>query len=143
MSGGRLNILPVIDAAQVGIGRNHQAVEAFETEFEGKYLGFQLHCRGESGLQRILEQCTASGRHLSDDDAPTEGIDAEEVICGATLGARDPETRAAVYLLRTRGAELAEMVTARECEKLVRINSYPQSKYGGPGRIAGSFIVYG
>lgn len=119
----------MIDAAQVGIGRSHQAVEAFETEFEGKYLDFQLHCRGVSGLRRILKQCTASGRHLSDDDAPTEGIDTEE-------------TRAEVYLLRTRGAELAEMVTARECEKLVRMGSSPQSKQGGSGRIAGSIIIY-
>lgn len=39
---------------------------------------------------------------------------------GPSLAGRAPEERAEEYLLRTLGAQIAEMVTVRECEKLVR-----------------------
>lgn len=109
----------------MGVNRSRQTVEAFETRFEDKYLGFQLHCRGVSALRRVLENCAASGNDLSADGAPAEGINAGEEHRSTVLDARDPAKRAEVYLLRTRGAELAEMVTARECEELVRMHSTP------------------
>lgn len=56
------------------------------------------------------------GGAAAGDDA-SEGLDCRSSTASDT---RDVEGRAETHLLRTLGAQLAEIVTARECEKMVQ-----------------------
>eukprot|EP00752_Nemacystus_decipiens_P004452 g4065.t1 len=107
----------------------HERADAFETVFEQSYSAFQLHCRGV----RVLSQCLLRQRQLdphSDPDASNDDAAAAAAAgsssasgghdCGLTTASdtRDIEGRAETHLLRTLGAQMAELVTARECEKM-------------------------
>lgn len=112
----------------------HERADAFETIFERSYSVFQLHCRGVRALRQslLLRQQQPSGGvegHLCPDpdtssDAAADGDETGSGGggCGSSTAsdARDIEERAETHLLRTLGAQLADLVTARECEKLVR-----------------------
>lgn len=63
-----------------------------------------------NSLRQQQQQQRSVASHPDDDDGSS--IIGEDG-CGS-------EGRAEEYLLRTLGAQLAELVTARECEKLVR-----------------------
>eukprot|EP00903_Cladosiphon_okamuranus_P015336 g14166.t1 len=104
----------------------HERADAFETIFERSYSAFQLHCRGVRALrQSLLRQQHPSGGIEGDPcPDPDASSDAEtgsgRVGCGSSTASdtRDIEERAETHLLRTLGAQLAELVTARECEKM-------------------------
>ncbi|CAN0117450.1 unnamed protein product [Ectocarpus sp. 6 AP-2014] len=94
----------------------HERADTFETAFETSYFDFQLRCRGVQALRNSLrqqqqqqqQQQRSVPRHPDGGDGPpVSGKDG----CGS-------EGLAEEYLLRTLGAQLAELVTARECEKL-------------------------
>ncbi|CBJ28322.1 conserved unknown protein [Ectocarpus siliculosus] len=91
----------------------HERADAFETAFETSYFDFQLRCRGVQALRNSLrqqqqQQQRSVPRHPDGGDGPpVSGKDGCE-----------SEGLAEEYLLRTLGAQLAELVTARECEKL-------------------------
>lgn len=104
----------------------HGRADAFEATFERSYLAFQLHCRGVQALRQSLRE---KGSVSVDGDAcPNPGADASEPAASPKTGGglqavsetRSSGERAETHLLRTLGAQLAELITARECEKLVR-----------------------
>lgn len=121
----------------------HGQADAFETTFERSYSAFQLHCRGARILcQSLLRQQQDAGRVEGDPcpDDPDASNDADAAAaatagcaagggfgCGSTPAsdARDMEEGAETHLLRTLGAQLVELVTTRECEKMVRRHSIP------------------
>ena len=117
--------------SQVSAGSVHERVNAFESTFGRKYLTFQLHCRGVQALRQARRRHTLPGRHPTH----TTCLDNSDPVSAGTAGATnaygsdtpvdvpDPDDRAEAYLLETKGAELAEIVTARECQKLVRRHS--------------------
>lgn len=118
------------ELSQVSAGSFHERVDAFESTFERKYLTFQLHCRGVQALQQARRRHALPGRQTS-----TTSVDSSDPGSAGTAGAAggygsytavvapDTDERAEAYLLETKGAELAKIVTARECEKLVRRHS--------------------
>lgn len=96
----------------------------FETTFENKCLAFQLHCRGIQALHQARRRRTTPGTHPRPKSDASEAVGASYVSASDTvldLPIYDPERQAEAYLLNTRGAELAKILTARECEKLVGI----------------------
>ncbi|CAN0082411.1 unnamed protein product [Pylaiella littoralis] len=102
----------------------HGRADAFEATFERSYLAFQLHCRGVQALrQSLLEKGSVSsaGGPCPDPDADASDAAATQKSGRGSQAASDacsPEGHAEAHLLRTLGAQLAELVTARECEKL-------------------------
>lgn len=108
----------------------HGRADAFEATFERSYLAFQLRCRGVQALRQslLLEKGSVSveGNPYPEPDADADPSDAagDSPKSGdesqAASDERSWEGHAETYLLRTLGAQLAELVTARECEKLVR-----------------------
>ena len=113
----------------------HERADAFEAVFDRSYSAFQLHCRGVRALRQALlrqRQRRPSGDVVgdpradpdgsSDDAAGGDGAGSGGVGRGSSIASdkRDIEGRAETHLLRTLGAQLAELVTARECEKMVR-----------------------
>lgn len=123
----RIIILPQVKRADSYHGR----ADAFEATFERSYLAFQLHCRGVQALrQSLLEKGSVSsaGGPCPDPDADASDAAATQKSGRGSQAASDacsPEGYAEAHLLRTLGAQLAELVTARECEKLVRIRLGP------------------
>lgn len=115
--------LPQVRSADTFHGR----ADAFETAFERSYLAFQLHCRGVQALRQslLLEKGSVP---VEGDLCPDPDADAPDAAASPRSGygsqaasdTRSSEERAETHLLRTLGAQLAELVTARECEKLVR-----------------------
>lgn len=101
----------------------HARADAFETAFERSYSAFQLHCRGVRALRQSLprhqEQQQCSGSADPDPDV-SSGADVGGSESAAASSKRDWEGLAETHLLRTLGAQLAELVTTRECEKMVR-----------------------
>ena len=112
-------------------GSFHERVDAFESSFERKYLSFQLHCRGVQALRQARRRLALPGRppsnasHASHEPASAESAGEVDTSRSDTtvVDAPDPDEQAETYLLETKGAELAEIVTARECQKLVRRHS--------------------
>ena len=99
-------------------------------------MTFQLHYRGVQALRQARRRHSLPGRHRSPTrislDSSLDSSDPGSAGTAGTtntyasdtaVGAPDPDERAEAYLLETKGAELAEIVTARECEKLVRRHS--------------------
>lgn len=122
------------ELSQVSVGSFHERVDAFESTFERKYLTFQLHCRGVQALRQARRRHSLPGRHPAriSLDSSLDSSDPDFVGTAGTtnaygsdtaVDAPGPDERAETYLLETKGAELAEIVTARECEKLVRRHS--------------------
>lgn len=116
-------------SSQPSAGEVHERAEAFETLFTRKHSVFQLYCRGVSAFGQALRN-----RTVLDDDSTPAGGTAENKPSNegrrtcVELKAEEAERRAESYLLRTAGADLADMITSRECSKLVRIS---QTVWGG------------
>lgn len=94
----------------------HDRVGAFEATFENKHLVFQLHCRGVQTLRQALRRHAPSPE--SSGSRPAGGSD--DRGSNTAWDAHGSEERVEAYLIQTKGAELAEIVTARECDKLVK-----------------------
>ena len=121
---------PTDELPQANAGNFHERVDAFESTFEKMHLSFQLHCRGVQALRQARRRHALPGRHLSNasnashasrDPGPvgsTAEVDTSR--SDTTVDEPDPGDQAEAYLLETKGAELAEIVTSRECQKLVR-----------------------
>eukprot|EP00904_Undaria_pinnatifida_P000303 jgi/Undpi1/10273/HiC_scaffold_28.g12725.m1 len=115
-------------ASEANAGNFHERVDAFESTFEKMHLSFQLHCRGVQALRQARRRHALPGRHLSNasnashasrDPGPvgsTAEVDTSR--SDTTVDEPDPGDQAEAYLLETKGAELAEIVTSRECQKL-------------------------
>lgn len=81
-------------------------------------------------LRQARRRHTLPGKHpthtsldTSDPDSAGTGGATNAYGSDTAVDALDPDERAEAYLLETKGAELAEVVTARECQKLVRRHS--------------------
>ncbi|CAM9134744.1 unnamed protein product [Discosporangium mesarthrocarpum] len=100
----------------------------FEEMFEACCTTFSLLCKGISALEQVLgtkARHTERGRQESDGSSSV----------GTGLALMD---RAEAYLVRTRGAQLADLVTLRECSKLgIEFASQDASMGGGPERMPG------
>lgn len=92
----------------------------FETVFERKYSSFQLFCRGVAALRHALRNRVEIEGTPNAVDMSKEGVLVRKRNCSASLNAEDAKRQAEIYLLRTRGAELANLITESECSKLVR-----------------------
>lgn len=80
---------------------------------------FQLHRRGVM----VLEAALLKDQTPSPNDTEAPDGTARPVERGSGPGATSSAVhRAGIYLLRTKGAEIADALTARECSKLVRTN---------------------
>lgn len=100
--------------------------------FDQKYSRFQLCVRGLVALTHAL-------RHREGVEGmphPSSVPSTERIAVGqedehsAAWSAEDAERRAGTYLLRTRGAELADVITKKECSKLVRRIGRQNNKEG-------------
>lgn len=90
----------------------------FETVFERKYSSFQLFCRGVAALRHALRNRVEIEGTPNAVDMSKEGVLVRKRNCSASLNAEDAKRQAEIYLLRTRGAELANLITESECSKL-------------------------
>ncbi|CAB1105496.1 unnamed protein product [Ectocarpus sp. CCAP 1310/34] len=95
----------------------HERADAFETAFETSYFDFQLRCRGVQALRNSLRQQQQQQQQQQKRNVPSHPGDEDGPPVSGKDGCRSGE-RAEKYLLRTLGAQLAELVTTRECEKL-------------------------
>lgn len=94
----------------------------FEIVFERKYSSFQLCCRGVAALKHALRHRVELEGTPNLVDTVKEGTPiGKGSTPSAALDAHDAERQAETYLLRTRGAELADLITKSECSKLVRM----------------------
>lgn len=87
----------------------------FETALAKKLATFQLHLRGVIALEQALQHRGSVGP-----DDKLSGITREGCTRGDPPNPTGLWREAGTYLLRTRGAELADMLTAHQCNKLVR-----------------------
>lgn len=128
MFNAQVTVLPQARGADSFHGR----ADAFEATFERSYLAFQLRCRGVQALRQSLlegDSCPDPDADVSDAaaDSPKSGYGSQ-----TASDERSSEGRAETYLLRTLGAQLAELTTARECEKLVRHRLDPLRVWTSP-----------
>lgn len=106
---------------QMSAGKAYRQADAFDATFESKYLAFQLFCRGVQALRNALRRRKAA------DDVPGQISSTAEASASLSqegqVGKLDDIDSfgrfAEAYLVKTRGASLAALITSRECEKLV------------------------
>lgn len=111
---------PLADPYQVKVSSSREQVNTFETVLESCYHAFQCHSRGVQALGQALRHFSPADTGSSILINASQPLGEESRQESSTEADPDtPEARAGEYLLSTQGAQLAAMITTRECEKLV------------------------
>lgn len=121
-----------------------ERAEALDRTFEREYPSFQLCCHGLMALRQALRHRTAPKNTLDPVGEAKKCTPARKEFSSATASdPEDPQIWAETYLLRTRGAKLADLITAGECSKLVRTIDVSENAIEGSLLISRTLLADG